>query len=119
MGLCMAQLFFCGMKRRKENLRLKKKHYILDHVNVVNNDNIKVGGLERDRVIINSISKSICSPQIISRWALLAIYDNVLLFFLCELCHWFSQLLSNMVKFYCPISMLTSYRTATSKYILH
>ena len=25
MGLCMAQLFFCGMKRRKENLGLKKK----------------------------------------------------------------------------------------------
>lgn len=46
MSSCMADLFFCGMKRRKENLRLKKMHYVLDHVNNVNDNNIKIGGIE-------------------------------------------------------------------------
>ena len=38
-------------------------HYVLDHVNIVDNDNIKIGGIEwqyKDRVIVNSISKSFC-----------------------------------------------------------
>ena len=56
--------------------------------------------IEGDRVIINSISKSTCSRQILP-------FTTYVLFFLYELCDWFSQLLSNMVEFYGAISIFS------------